>query len=335
MADEPQDNSFNARMDRVNDVIDSDPELKEAAANTNANALDPASTGNTEPSNKNAIGEDPNKTSDADKVKPQDNTPAAIEPPTSWPTDDKEAFKSLPAWAQETIVRRDNEKEAFFSERSRTLAARETEIQTIQTRAQQDQQRYVGELQRLNQMATQLMPAKFSDIASEADYLRLKVEDPARASEYEAFVQVLRNSQAQQAQVMQAQQKAHLDKEWSQLQTKYPEFKDPVKGVNLLNDVRKAAMDYYGFSQQEVEIIADHRHVPIIRDALAWRNHLANLKAAEGKKVPNTPNQPALRANAAGNGANMSTEVKSKTLTRAGKETDLRKKADLLASLIT
>lgn len=335
-AEQPNtDNSFNARFERVNDVIDNDPELKDAANNTNANnALDPAGAGNIKPPVKDAIGEDPNKPKEEGKDKPLVTEPAAIEPPTSWPTDDKEAFKSLPAWTQELIVRRDNEREAHFSERSRTIASRETEIQTIQARALQDQQRYAGELQRLNQMATQLMPAKFSDISSEADYLRLKVEDPARASEYEAFVHVLRNSQSQQQQLMQQQQKEHLDKEWGMLQTKYPEFKDPVKGAALLNEVRKAAVDYYGFQQNEVEIIADHRHVQIIRDALSWRNHQAALKAAEGKKVPNTPNQPVLRTNAAGAGANLSADQKNKTLTRASQETDLRKKADLLANLI-
>lgn len=328
------DNSFNARMERVNDVIDNAPELQDDK-DINANT-DPTRVDNTEPPKKDAIGEDQEKTNDAEKGKPTEpKPPSAIEPPASWPNDDKIAFQSLPTWVQETITRRDSEREAHFSERSRAIAARETEVQTIQTRAQQAQQQYAAELQRLNQMATQLMPAKFSDITSEADYLRLKVEDPARASEYEAFVQVLRNSQAQQAQVMKQRQTEHLDKEWNALQDKYPEFKDPAKGPALLNEVRKAAVDYYGFTPQEVEIIADHRHVPIIRDAIAWRNHQANLKAAAGKKVPNVPNTPVLRGHGANSGANLSSDVRNKTLTRASKETDLRKKADILAGLIT
>lgn len=328
--------SFNDRLDKVFDILDADPALDDNKDTNTTTATDPASVGNTEPS-KNAIGEDQEKTNDPEKDKLPAVEPAvvAIEPPASWPSDDKESFKALPTWAQERIRARENEREAHFTERTRTVAAREQELNTVQTQAQQAQQQYAAELDRLSQLATQLMPAKFSDVTSEADYLRLKVEDPARASEYEAFVQVLRNNQANAARESQKQAQKHLDQQWEALQTKFPEFKDPVKGVELLNDVRKAAVDYYGFTQQEVAIIADHRHVPIIRDAIAWRNHQANLKAAESKKVPNTPVTPTLRANGASTSANFSADQKNKVLNRAANETDLRRKADILANLIT
>jgi hypothetical protein len=332
---ENSNENFNDRLDKVFSVLDADPSISDEQNTDTVNANDPASVGDTKPSEKNAIGEDQLKTNDADKDKPaEDKTPLAIDPPVSWPSDDKEAFKSLPTWAQERIVNRENEREAHFSERARTIAAREQEMNTLQTRTQQQQEQYASELQRLNQLATQLMPAKFSDINSEADYLRLKVEDPARASEYEAFTQVLGNAQRQHAQVLEAQQKQHLDSQWAQLQNKYPEFKDPQKGPAMLDEVRKAAVDYYGYSPAEVSVIADHRQVAIVRDAIAWRNHLGNLKAAEGKRVPSTPNTPKLQANGAAAGANLSAEQKNKVLNRAASENDLRRKADILASLI-
>lgn len=328
---EVSDESFNERFDKVNAAIEADPAFQEE--DTPAET-DPISEGEAKLP-KEAIGEDQEKTSDEGKDKPpEDKPPGAIEPPVSWPADDKEAFKSLPTWTQERIVARENEREAHFAERSRTIAAREKDINDIQTRTAQAQERYNSELQRLNQIATQLMPAKFSDINSEADYLRLKVEDPARASEYEAFVQVLRNAQVQQTHEQQHKLQAHIDNEWNALQSKFPEFKDPAKGVALLNDVRKAAVEYYGFSQAEVQIIADHRHVPIIRDAIAWRNHQANLKAAEGKKVAQQPPSKTLRTNGAAIGANLGAEQKTQILNRAGKENDLRKKADMIARML-
>lgn len=321
------------RVDNVMEILEKDPELQQDdEEDTDANAPDPASDSNAEPpKKKDAIGEDQEKTNDAEKDKLQAE-PGTIEPPVSWPSDDKEAFKALPTWAQERISARENEREAFVSERTRTLAAREKDLNDLQTRTSQAQEKYSQELQRLNSIATQLMPAKFSDIQSEADYLKMKVEDPARASEYEAFVQVLRNAQGEHTQQQQAQFKQHMDSQWSNLQEKFPEFKDPVKAKTILDDVRKAAVEWYGFTPQEVEVIAEHRHIPVLRDAIAWRKHQANLKAAEGKKVAaKQPNAPVLRNNGASSGANLGADDKSKILNRASGETDLRKKADLIA----
>jgi len=81
-----------------------------------------------------------------------------------------------------------------------------------------------------------------------------------------------------------------------------------------------------------VQVIVDHRQVPIIRDAISWRNHQANLKAAAGKRVSNTPTSQPLRTDGASNGANFSADQKNRVLTTAGRETDLRRKAEMIAS---
>jgi hypothetical protein len=323
MPNEVSEESFNDRFEKAVATLDADPELN---GEQNEGEVLPVIA---DDKAGKPIVEGKEKTSEAEAVKPENTS--AIEPPVSWPSDDKEAFKALPTWAQETITRRESEREAHFAERTRTTAERERALNETQQRTAADQQRYSAELQRLNQIATQLMPAKFSDITSEADYLRLKVEDPARASEYEAFVQVLGNAQKQQAQEQKAKLDQHLNNEWQQLQTKYPEFKDPAKGAAMLNDVRKTAVDYYGFSPEEVQVIADHRHVPIILDALKWRNHQANLKAAQGKKVVQQQPAKTLRQNGNAQGSNLGADEKNNILNRAGKESDLRKKADLIA----
>jgi hypothetical protein len=329
MPNEVSEESFNDRFDKVVETLEADPALQDEQEQ--GAATDPSADNKAE---KPIVEGQADKTSEAGKDKPEP-TPGAIEPPVSWPSDDKEAFKALPTWAQERISARENEREAHFAERTRTIAERERGLTDVQQRAAQDQQRYASELQRLNQIATQLMPAKFSDITSEADYLRMKVENPARASEYDAFVQVLGNAQKQAAQEQQGKLQQHLAKEWDTLQSKYPEFKDATKGPALLNEVRKAAVDYYGFTPDEVQIIADHRHVPIIRDALAWRNYQASLKSAQGKKVaPQAPTQK-LRQNGAAVGANIGADEKSNILKRASNQTDLRRKADEISKLFS
>jgi hypothetical protein len=321
---EDQDLDINGRLDVMMSALNDDK-----TQDTEANAPDPAAIGETEPQTDEAIGEDQVKTSEKDKAEP---SVKAIEPPISWPSDDKEAFKSLPTWAQERIINRENEREAHFAERSRTIATRERDLQDVQVRTNEAQSKYSAELQRLNQLATQLLPAKFADIKGEADYLRVKVEDPARASEYEAFVQILRSSAQQEAQVQQQRFKEQLDNEYSALSEKFPEFKDNAKANSILGEVRKAAVDYYGFTPQEVSVIADHRHVPIIRDAMAWRNYQATLKAAAGKKTP--LQQPTANLRSSGvSSPSVASEQTKKILNRVRSSNNVDEQATLIASL--
>jgi len=310
--------SFNDRLDKAMNIIEQD----------SGEEQDPSADPKLP---EEAIGEGQEKTDKVELDKPDESQ--AIEPPISWPSDDKEAFKSLPTWAQERIVARENEREAHFTERARTIAAREREINDIQTQSKQAQEHFANELKRVTQLATHLMPARFSDITSDADYLRLKVEDPQRAAEFETF-QTLINAENQRAQQLEQQKlQQKLDHEWSTLQQKYPEFQDEGKAQKIMSDVRKAATDYYGFSPQEIANIYDHRHVQILRDAMAWKSHQANLKAAEGKKVPSSP-IPTLRNNANATSANLGAEQKTKIINLASKETDLRRKAEMLSGIL-
>lgn len=268
------------------------------------------------------------KTSEAPKVEGE----SPIEPPVSWPNDDKEAFKALPTWAQETIQRRERERDAAFNQRSMEIATRVRETSELERQSNEARARYASELEKLGQMAAQLMPAKFQDIQSEQDYIRLKQTNPARASEFEAFQMMLRNAQQQSADVQKSQAQDLLNREWNALQEKLPEVKDPAKAKPLIDGVRKAAVEYYGFSPKEVEVIGDHRYVLILKDALAWRSHQAGLKSAESKKT--APAAQRVIRPAATSGAHLGSDQKTALLNRAGKTDDLRKKADLIASLL-
>lgn len=318
--------SLNTRMANAMEILAKDEDDKD----TGSNANDPAASGDTGQPEKDATGEDQDKPTDEGKDEQQT---AAIEPPASWPSADKEAFNSLPTWTQELISRRESEREAHFAERAQTMAARERQVNETTQQATEAQNRYLNELQRVTQLASQLMPAKFSDIQNQADYLRMKVEDPARASEYEAFMQIMGNATQQQQQLQQQRMQAHVAKEYETLQGKFPEFKDNVKSNQIFTEIRKACVDFYGFTPQDVEVFADHRHIPIMRDAMAWRAHQANLKAAQSKKVPQ--HQPTKKIGSNGEqGASLASDQKAKILNRASKTDNLHDKAALIAATL-
>lgn len=309
----------------IADKIDSETEQQE---NPSADA---AETGEAEPSAKqNAIGEDKEKTSKPEEVEPSAKQ-NAIEPPASWPSDDREAFKALPQFMQETIARRESERDAYLNERSRVLAAKEREFTDAAQRANQAQQMLAAAQEQNRQIINQLLPAKFSDIQSDADYLKMKSTDPARASEYDAFVAVLNSSVERNAAVENQRMAEHLSQELRQLQDKYPEFRDEAKCRELLDGVRKTACEYYGFSPQEVRVIQDHRYVQILRDASAWKQHQANLKAAAAKKVAPQPTR-VLRETGEIT-VKPRSEMSSKILNRAAQTSDLHAKAEALARL--
>lgn len=319
MEDETINTDDGMRADAIADKIDA--ELAEAAPQ---DAPAEQAGGNSEAAK--PITEEQPKPNAEGKVEPS----GAIEPPTSWPNDDKEAFKSLPTWAQERIVTRESEREAHFSQRSQSIANREREISQIERTASDAHAAHISALEQLNQLANQLLPAKFSDIRSEADYLKLKVSDPARASEFEAFQSMLQRSKGDQAQLQQANLQKHLDNEWNTLSSKFPEFKDQAKATAILDGVRKTAVEYYGFSPQEVTTIADHRYVPVLRDAMAWRQYQANLKTAEAKKA--APQLQKVVRQASPGTSSFSDETRAKTLNRAKKSSDMHQAAALIAS---
>jgi len=326
MAAETENMGLDASVDSITNLL----EAEAAGSDTSATNAVVTTTGEAEPQTTGAIGEDEDKSGTALTSEPQ--TPGAIAPPASWPNDDKETFTQLPTPLQQRVVAREQEREVAFSQRSRVLAERERQLADLQQAANQAQSHYLAELGRLNAVASQLMPARFADIKSEADYLALKVKDPARASEYEAFAQVLRNAAVAQQQALQMQRAQYLDNEWNQLQDKFPEFKDPAKAKAIMDGVRKAAVDFYGYRPEEVEIVADHRHVQIIREAVAWRVYQANLKAAAAKKT--APQPTATLRSGAATGASPSNDQRKGVLNRVRTVSSDRQKADLIASLI-
>lgn len=265
------------------------------------------------------------------EVKLEAETP--IEPPVSWRSDEKELFKNLPRETQEILQRLQQASDSHFTQRSTEYAQKIKATDDERQQYQTTRASYMNELGRLGQMASQLMPAKFQDIQSQADYLRLKATDPARASEYEAFQMTLQAAAHQQSQMQGAQQQEHLNHELNALLDKHPDWRqDQTKLTSALDTVRKTAVEYYGFSPKEVEVIGDHRYVDILQDASSWRQHQANLKSAHMKKTVTTPTK-VLRPNAQSS-SSLPDDKKAALLKRASKATNDREKANILSQLI-
>ncbi len=147
---------------------------------------------------------------------------------------------------------------------------------------------YDGKLKEL----TDLIGAAESYIgqSSKEDLQKMYEEDPTQAAKIDFQQRQQResfNKLKQQAEVVKLQQyNQYLDEQKRLAATKIPEYSDPVKGVTFKNQM-KNSLSEYGFNDQEIGSLADHRFLMVLRDAMEYRN--LKSKPVTNKKVTTAP----------------------------------------------
>ena len=123
------------------------------------------------------------------------------------------------------------------------------------------------------------------------DLQRLYEEDPAAAARLD--FQLRQQSDAiedMKAKAREAQQKQYDDFLATQKElaaTKIPEFADPNKADTFKLNMRNTLRDY-GFNDQEIGSLADHRFLMVAKDAMSYKS-LKDKKPIVQKKVANAP----------------------------------------------
>ena len=149
-------------------------------------------------------------------------------------------------------------------------------------------QSYDGKLKEL----TDLIGAAESYIgqSSKEDLQKMYEEDPTQAAKIDFQQRQQResfNNLKQQAEVVKLQQyNQYLDEQKRLAATKIPEYSDPVKGVTFKNQM-KNSLSEYGFNDQEIGSLADHRFLMVLRDAMEYKN--LKSKPVTNKKVTTAP----------------------------------------------
>jgi hypothetical protein len=149
-------------------------------------------------------------------------------------------------------------------------------------------QSYDGKLKEL----TDLIGAAESYIgqSSKEDLQKMYEEDPTQAAKIDFQQRQQResfNNLKKQAEVVKLQQyNQYLDEQKRLAATKIPEYSDPVKGVTFKNQM-KNSLSEYGFNDQEIGSLADHRFLMVLRDAMEYKN--LKSKPVTNKKVTTAP----------------------------------------------
>jgi len=165
---------------------------------------------------------------------------------------------------------------------------------------------FEGEVARVQQERTRLSEAleahakaEEAAIPPEPDQVTRDVDPGAWAAAWQernnaiARVNVLR----QHRETLQTQAQADANKvladrlksEADQLLTKVPSWKDPKRFERDTAIIRRNVAKQYGFSEQEVGSVADHRQVLLMRDALRYRQAVAQRETIKPDVTPVTP----------------------------------------------
>ena len=149
--------------------------------------------------------------------------------------------------------------------------------------------------QKLNDLNQRLSNAQ-QDLSAEinsAELDRLYEEDPTEAAKQERKLkkkQDVLNQSIYQAQAEQKEQfSSFLQDQQKKLLSKMPEFSDPAKASNIKSNM-KTTLNNYGFNDQEVAQVYDHRIVMLVNDAMKYRS-MQNSKPNIAKKITK-PSKP-------------------------------------------
>lgn len=167
-----------------------------------------------------------------------------------------------------------NNKNMEVAETQRKLKEREAEIEA------QAQQRFKQAEDYLSLAHNELM-REFQSITPE-QWSKLQSEDPVRALELKQEFQErqaqiahawqgLQGKRQQEAEALKVKAEERQQQEMAKLREIYPEWSDPDKFKADALEMRKGLRDDYGFTDQEINSLGDHRLVRLVRDAMRHR----------------------------------------------------------------
>ena len=186
-----------------------------------------------------------------------------------------------------------------YTKKTQALAAREHEaVQFLTQKHDEIRQNYISQAE-----LTRAAIVNMAGIRSESEMAELANSDPA------AWVAENQRQRQIAAYLNQLDQSIHSEKEQAALQA---EIAEKTRKEQLFNtswaELQKDGIDRpklegiygnviknYGFTQEELATVLDHRMVKVMRDAVAYRT-LKSQKADVTKKVQSAPRMPTRQA---------------------------------------
>lgn len=179
-----------------------------------------------------------------------------------------------------------------YTQKSQALAKEREEL-TAKAKAAEEaaRQKYEQQLEIQKQTVLKLVDQE----ALNADLNKLALEDPARAQQLFfkklQIQQTLAQIEAQQNQIAQQRQAEMQEMMSKQAKEAVEKLQERIPGWNndLYGKILKGASESYGFQNNEVNAITDHRAIEVLHDALKWREFQAAKPKTVDKRVASVP----------------------------------------------
>jgi hypothetical protein len=179
-------------------------------------------------------------------------------------------------------------RDADYRRKTEELANDRKSFQSETEKQRQDYSQRLNELNQLVSLTQQQLNSEFKDL----DLERLYDEDPTEAARLEHKMKMKQEKLAASIQKVKAEQQRQIQQMVSDqhkiLVNKIPEFADKDKSKQLKQDMQ-SYLQSYGFRDQEIGQIYDHRIVMLVNDAMKYRSmqklkpNLASKMAKPGK----------------------------------------------------
>lgn len=206
-----------------------------------------------------------------------------IKPPASWNTEEQEEFKQLPRALQETLTRRESERERFVQSKSQEakqagLAAQQQLVEQVT----QAQGHYLQTLQSVLPELPEKPPAHL--MATDPALYAQLMENHENALAWHVHAQEQAQSIQQQQQAARQQLLQHeLQATQERLQSDFPEYLDPAQGPELRTKLGSTALAL-GYSQDQLAQV-NAQDILAIRTATSWKDKADKYDALMAKQM--------------------------------------------------
>lgn len=121
-------------------------------------------------------------------------------------------------------------------------------------------------------------------------YLEARVKYDKEVAAYQQGQMAVQEMTARQAQAMEQAHRARLAEEHQKLAQAIPAFAKAETAAKVKQDLLAAGQEVYGFDQEELRAVSDHRMLRVLHDAAQYRRLMAG-KVAEKQpsQAPKTP----------------------------------------------
>ena len=174
-------------------------------------------------------------------------------------------------------------RDADYRQKTEELSNQRKNFQSESEKQRQDYSTKLSEVNRLMSVAQQQLQTEINS----ADLEKLYEEDPTEAARIEHRLrrkqEKLNSAMAKTQSEQQKQFDSFLQDQQRKLVAKMPEFSDPQKASSLKTNM-KSTLNNYGFNDQEIAQVYDHRIVMLVNDAMKYRS-LQKAKPNIAKKI--------------------------------------------------